>query len=537
MKPLNATNNSHFFLSVLLSCLAFLCGLTKSYAYEQPNIVIIVCDDLNDSIEGMGGHSQAKTPNIDRLIKSGVSFTNAASNAPICGPSRASIWSGLHPISTGIYGGNQHKNRWYQNEVLKTKETLFETFINQGYYNFATGKIHHNGHQQLDIFQNKDGSSGWGSYPNFGPLPNDGKPENKRQGIMPPWWEANERVGGWGDGFGPLQDLSSYGEGYGWTMFYNGQPWQYREGHNRDLMPDEIHAKEAVEFLSVKRDQPFILTIGFSRPHSPWYAPREYFDMFPIETIELAPYLENDLDDCARILAEDRDLAEPWGWHKYSKIMNNGGVKKFRRWTQAYLACVAFVDAQVGKVLDAIEAREDAENTLIIFTSDHGYHMGEKDYIFKLTPWEESVRVPLVIAGPKVAKGKQSHAPVSLIDIFPTCLDYASLGANHSLDGHSLKPLLSNPRKGRWGGPDFSLAACGSQVKTELHQPALVKNQHFSIRTEQYRYIRCRNGEEELYDHFSDPNEWNNLSDSKAHASIIKGMRIRLNKALENAIN
>ena len=163
--------------------------------------------------------------------------------------------------------------------------------------------------------------------------------------------------------------------------------------------------------------------------------------------------------------------------------------------------------------------------------------MGEKDYIFKLTPWEESVRVPLVIAGPKVAKGKQSHSPVSLIDIFPTCLDYASLEANHSLDGHSLKPLLSNPRKGKWGGPDFSLAACGSQVKTDLHQPALVQNQHFSIRTERYRYIHCRNGEEELYDHYSDPNEWNNLSDSKAHASIIKGMRIRLNKALENAIN
>lgn len=506
-------------------------------AEKTPNIVIIICDDLNDSVEGMGGHPQAKTPNINRLIESGVRFTNAASNAPICGPSRASMWSGLHPISTGLYGGNQHKERWHLNSVLKNKKTLFEVFTSQGYYNFATGKIHHNGHQQLDIFKNADGSSGWGSYPNFGPLPNDGQEANFRRGVLPPWWEENERVGNWGDGFGPIQDLSSYGEGYGWSMFYNGQVWEYRDGHNRDLMPDEIHAEEAVAFLSEDRDQPYILTVGFSRPHSPWYAPQEFFDMFPIETIELAPYLKNDLDDCARILAEDRDLAEPWGWYKFSKIMDNGGIEKFQRWTRAYLACVAFVDAQVGKVLDAIEARDDADNTIIIFTSDHGYHMGEKDYVFKLTPWEESVRVPLVISGPNIAKGKESTAPVSLVDLFPTCLDYAELKATHTLDGYSLKPLLENPKKGQWDGADFSLSACGSQVKSELHQPALVKNQHFSIRTEQYRYIRCRNGEEELYDHYVDPNEWKNLSNSKAHASVIKSMRKRLDKALEKAVN
>ena len=430
----------------------FLGAILFAEEEKQPNIVIIICDDLNDSIEGMGGHPQAITPNINRLIKSGVRFTNAASNAPICGPSRASLWSGLHPISTGLYGGNQHKERWYQNSVLKSKKTLFEVFTSQGYYNFATGKIHHNGHQKLAIFENIDGSSGWGSYPNFGPIPNDGQEANFRRGVLPPWWPENEKAGNWGDGFGPIQDISKYGEGYGWTMFYNGQPWEYRDGHNRDLMPDEIHANEAVAFLSEKKDQPFILTVGFSRPHSPWYAPQEFFDMFPLETIELAPYLKNDLEDCARILAEDRDLAEPWGWYKYSKIINNGGEEKLKRWTQAYLACVAFVDAQVGKVLDAIEAREDADNTLIIFTSDHGYHMGEKDYIFKLTPWEESVRVPLVVSGPSVAKGKESTTPVSLIDIFPTCLDYAELEASHALDGTFLETAFRKSHKGAMGG-------------------------------------------------------------------------------------
>ena len=517
-----------------LRFLSLLClSLTLFGAEQKPNIVIIICDDLNDSIEGMGGHSQARTPNINRLIEGGVHFTNAASNAPICGPSRASLWSGLHPISTGLYGGNQHKERWHQNAVLKTVSTLFENFTAQGYYNFATGKIHHNGHQQLAIFENTDGSSGWGSYSNFGPLPNDGQPSNRRHGILPPWWPESERVGNWGDGFGPIQDLSQYGESHGWTLFYSGAAWEYREGHNRDLMPDELHAEEAVAFLAEKQDKPFLLTVGFSRPHSPWYAPQEFFDLFPIETIELAPHLKNDLEDCAKILAEDRDLAEPWGWYKYKKILNNGGEEKLRRWTQAYLACVAFVDAQVGKVLDAIEAREDADNTLIVFTSDHGYHMGEKDYIFKLTPWEESVRIPLVIAGPGVAEGKTVSNPVSLIDIYPTCIDFGKLEPSHDLDGFSLRPLLENPELAEWSGPDFSLAACGSRLSSELHQPAPASDQHFSIRTERYRYIRCRNGEEELYDHANDPHEWVNIIASKDYASVLEVLRLKLNSVLE----
>ena len=229
-------------------------------------------------------------------------------------------------------------------------------------------------------------------------------------------------------------------------------------------------------------------------------------------------------------------MAEPWGWYKYKKILNNGGKEKLRRWTQAYLACVAFVDAQVGKVLDAIEAREDADNTLIVFTSDHGYHMGEKDYIFKLTPWEESVRIPLVIAGPGVVEGKTVSNPVSLIDIYPTCIDFRKLEPSHDLDGFSLRPLLEKPELAEWSGPDFSLAACGSRLSSELHQPALASDQHFSIRTERYRYIRCRNGEEELYDHANDPHEWVNIIASKDYASVLEVLRLKLDSVLEKAV-
>ena len=524
----------HKLLSLLLITIA---SWQFAQADDRPNVIIIICDDLNDSIEGMGGHPQAQTPHINRLIERGVRFTNAASNAPICGPSRASLWSGLHPISTGLYGGNQHKERWYQNVVLQDKKTLFEVFTAQGYHNFATGKIHHNGHQRLEIFQNQDGSSGWGSYSNFGPLPNDGKPANKRHGILPPWWSEGERIGGWGDGFGPIQDLSQYGDQYQWTLFYNGAIWEYRDGHNRDLMPDEVHADEAVAFLEREHEKPFLLTVGFSRPHSPWYAPQEFFDLFPLESVELTPRMEDDLADCAKILAEKQDLAQPWGWSKYSKIMNHGGEAKLKRWTQAYLACVAFVDEQVGKILDAVEARGDADNTLIIFTSDHGYHMGEKDYIFKLTPWEESVRIPLVVAGPGVARGEQSKTPVSLVDVFPTCLDYAQLKPSHALDGYSLRPLLERPKDGLWSGPDYSLSACGSRLPSQLHQPAPIEEQHFSLRTERYRYIRCRNGEEELYDHTQDPNEWVNLSRSKKYTSVLLRLREKMDSAIGKVVN
>ncbi|VGO22113.1 endo-1,4-beta-xylanase [Pontiella sulfatireligans] len=503
------------------------------YALQKPNIVVIICDDLNDSIAGMGGHPQASTPNIDRLAKRGVRFTNAASNCPLCGPSRASLWSGLHPTTTGYYGYKQQINHWKKNPKLGTAATLFEHFTANGYRNFATGKIHHNGHEDFSIFENSDGFPGFGTKGNFGPLPNDGKPENLQQGVLPPWMPAKLRKeGGWGDGFGPIQDLKPYGDEYGWTMFYDGKPWQFRNGHDRDPMPDEVCAAEAVAFLEKKHEAPFLLTIGFTRPHSPWYAPQEYFDLFPLESVELAPILENDAADCAKILTEQEDIAQPWGWEKYRTIMNNGGDEQLRKWTQAYLACVAFVDDQTGKVLDALEQSPYAANTIIVFTSDHGYHMGEKEYLFKYSPWEESVRIPLVVSGPGVATNQACTTPVSLIDLYPTFIDYARLPEPHKLDGFSLRPLLEHPEVGKWDGPAFSLAASASTVPVEQNVPANAADQHFSLRTERYRYIHCRNGEEELYDHRNDPHEWKNLAGNPESEQVLRAFRCELKKVI-----
>jgi arylsulfatase A-like enzyme len=500
---------------------------------SKPNVVFIICDDLNDAIEGMGGHPQALTPNIDRLMKRGVRFTNAASNCPLCGPSRASLWSGLHPVTSGYYGYHQHENRWNHNPVIAQSKTLFEHFTANGYRNFATGKIHHNGHEVMSIFNNPDGFPGFGTNPNFGPMPNDQDPEHIKHGIAPPWWpESWRKKSGWGDGFGPVQDLKPFGEQYRWTSFHHGQPWEFRNGHDRDPMPDEVHAAEAVDFLKKDHDKPFLLTVGFTRPHSPWYAPQKYFDLFPPDSVELAPILKDDAADCSKILTEQEDIAQPWGWKKYRTIMNNGGEERMKKWTQAYLACVAFVDDLTGQILDALEASPYADNTLVVFTSDHGYHMGEKDYVFKYSPWEESIRVPLVAAGPGVAKNQECNTPVSLVDLYPTLMDFAGLPEPHKLDGYSMKPLLQKPRAGKWAGPSVSIAASASKVPVEPNVPAKPEDQHFSVRSERYRYIRCRNGEEELYDHKNDPHEWTNVAGNPEYVKVLNTMRRELEDAL-----
>jgi arylsulfatase A-like enzyme len=516
----------------LAIALLFAVGFPVAVQASGPtNIIIVICYDLNDSIAGIGGHPQAHTPNVDRLAARGVTFSNTASNVPICGPSRASLWSGLLPTTTGFYGYKQQINRWNKNPVLERSKTLFELMAYSGYRSFATGKIHHNGHSVMEVFENPDGYPGYGSAPNFGPLPNDYNDANKKHGIAPPWFpEAAREVSGWGDGFGPIQDIKKYGDEYRWSLFHGGQTWEYRNGHDRDPMPDEIHAEEAVDFLQKDHDKPFILTVGFSRPHSPWYAPKEYFDLFPLEDLELAPLLEGDVDDCSRILVEQQDNAQPWGWSKYRRLIDVGGKDRLLEWTQAYLACVAFVDDQFGRVLDALEGSAYAENTLVIFTSDHGYHMGEKEYVFKYSPWEESVRVPLVVAGPGVNSGGVCRKPVSLVDIYPTCVDFAKVEPQHELDGHSLRSLLEDPA-GDWDGPAYSLSASASKGDVQKNVPAPDELQHFSLRTERYRYIRCRNGEEELYDHNKDPHEWTNQSTNPEYQSVLLEMREHLSEA------
>lgn len=504
------------------------------------NVLFIICDDLNDSVEGMGGHPQAKTPNIDRLMRRGVRFSNAQCNDPICAPSRASLWSGLYPHTTGYFGYSQQQNRWRRNRILRRCKTVFEHFSANGYQVYATGKIHHNGHEDWSIFRNRDGSNGFAIRPDFGPVPWDGTQKAWRGGRIHPGLPEAMQGLYWDNSFGPITDLSKQFGGRGRWMLLQGKPFRYVSEADRDRLPDERSAEYAASVLQRRHKTPFFLAAGFNRPHAPLHVPKSYFDRFPLEAVELAPQLENDLSDCAKTLWKDKDLGtHEYGYRKYERIMAAGGKELLRRWTQAYLASVAFVDEQIGRLLNALGQSPYADSTLVVLTSDHGYHMGEKEQLFKNSVWEESMRVPLVVAGPGVAQGKECDHPVSLIDMYPTLIDYCRLPTDpnqetneRALAGHSIRPFLADPVNGKWDGPPIALGVVASGEGLKVNQPGKVERQHYSVRSKRHRYVLCNNGEEELYDHWRDPHEWTNLAHKPESAEIKKGLRAELTQLL-----
>ena len=487
---------------------------------DVTNVIIIICDDLNDSVEGMGGHVQAQTPNIDRLIDMGVQFTNAHANAPICGPSRASLWTGIYPSKTGYYGHNQQQNRWRNFPIMTDAITIMEHYNNNGYKLYGSGKVFHNGHEDNSVFnQPLDGGPS-----SFGPFPWDGstmhswgKPQAFGHSIMPP----NIRDSKWG-GFAPLSEIPTVDDYTGWMKDWE-EPWnfQYESEMDRGLMPDEITSIWVSEKLNETHDNPFFIVAGMNRPHTPRYAPKEFFDMFPLETIILPPYLENDLNDTPSILWENNYQSSALTrFLEDSAETDIGSEMWWKKWIQSYLACVAFVDHQVGVILDSLENSQYADNTIVIFTSDHGYHMGEKNFLSKTTIWEESTRIPLVVYAPGVSvAGEKVAHPVSLIDIYPTLIDLSALpenpnigGNGYLLDGYSIRPFLENPINGTWNGPPVALNHLHGNVNPDDNIPSPIAENHHSVRSSRYRYTLTSDGEEEFYDHLNDPNEWNNLA-------------------------
>ncbi|MHC4912967.1 MAG: sulfatase [Planctomycetota bacterium] len=519
-------------------------GLTSSFASSalsidaenRPNVLYIMCDDLNHYVTDMGGHPQGKTPNINRLMEMGVSFMNAHSNHPVCLPSRTSLFSGLYPHTTGALGWEG----WDDSDILKGSVSMFQHFKKNGYNLFGTGKLYHSARRHKKVWQDENGTSNFAGNTAYGPVPWDGK---SKGWLMHPTMKDMEKLITeyqqkiWRDRgehtFGPLSDIPEYkGDkeknipGYkGWTLA-GGKPFRYINDDDRDLMPDELSANFAVEVLNKKHDKPFFLGVGFIRPHTPMYVPKKYFDMFPLDEIKLPPYKEDDLDDCE----EFKHLVFKYGFQRHELYMKYGGVEMWKRCVQAYLACVAFADEQLGKVLDALEKSPHANDTIIVFTSDHGFHMGEKNYNFKLTNWEVSTRVPFIVAGSGIArKGTKCHHPVSLLDIYPSLIDLCNLPENPNaglnnqpLDGHSIKPFLLDPANGKWEGPPVALTAIYSQDETNGQV------YHYSVRSENWRYTLYSNDAEELYDHRSDPHEWHNLAKDENYNQVKTKLRQQL---------
>ena len=502
-------------LLVLLSLLAaHPCTQAKS-----PNVVLIVCDDLNDyvtGIPGQTGHPQSLTPHVQKLAQSGVAFRRAYSNEPVCAPSRASFLTGIYPHTSG----NLFWNKWFQNPVLKNSKTLMEYFSDNGYRTVGSGKLMH--HFKREVWQE------FAHKADYGPFAFDGKKRVAHPSVPKPFGD----IGSVDGSFGSLDHMAFLDNGdpkSGWI--YGGwgksaKPFNYRSPDNRDPTPDERNAKWAAnriaKFAESKDGQPFFLAVGFIRPHTPLHVPQKYFDRFPLDSLQLPTINTNDAND-----THYREVFSPEqkGLRYYHTLLASYpnpeiAIKSF---TQAYLASVAAVDDCIGQVVEAIDRSPLKDNTIIVLVSDHGWQMGQKEYLFKNSPWEESTRIPFVVRAPGVAKpGGVAEHPVSLIDLYPTLADLCGLQGDTrknskgaKLDGHSIRPFLEHPKAGKWDGPNgaLSMIFVGQSKKAysdeERHDLA---NQNWAYRTEHWRYILYNNGTEELYDHRNDPHEWTNLA-------------------------
>ena len=481
---------------------------------KKPNVMLIMIDDLNDCIELFKGHPQSLTPNINKLAKSGTSFLNAHTNAPMCGPSRASMLMGIYPHKSG----NFFMSPWFNNPVLKNTRTLSEQFKKEGYHALGTGKIlHHLKRANWDHFEN---------HPDYGPVVFDGTHRLPHPDVPPPF----SNIGSIDGSLGPLTNLAgrtnAEGKPIQWIYGYQKEgthPMRYRNDEDRDPTPDEKNAAwtaEKIKFLaSQPLEKPFFLAVGFLRPHTPLIAPKKYFDRFPLSKIKITIKKEGDADDTFLQVSygQGNEFALGRGEKLFNDIIESYGSEEegLKRWTQAYLACVAAVDYNVGQVMDALDQSSLKKNTVVVLASDHGFHMGEKDYLYKNSLWEESTRVPLIMRVPGVSiPDSKVKKVVSLIDVYPTLMDFCGLSDDtlknekgRALDGHSLRTLIENPEAKSWKGekPALTVVYAGPEFKND---PTL---QHYAIRTDRYRYILYNNGKEELYDHQNDPNEWNNL--------------------------
>lgn len=375
---------------ILLLATGFLVSLhgAEVGTVRKPNVLFIAVDDLNHWIGHLGRNPQARTPNIDRLARMGVTFVNAQCAAPVCNPSRAAVMSGMRPSTTGVYDNGQD---W--RPLIPKEQTLTTQFLKAGYNVFGAGKIYHS--------------------------------SVHREGE----WTEYFRGGGGGRGLKP--DASAKDGGVGGIKF------QPLANDDSDL-PDYKVVSYGIEQLKKKHDKPFFLALGLVKPHMPWNVPRKYYDLFPLENISLPPYRDDDLKD---VPPEAVAMAAPEGDH--AEMLRSG---RWKEAVQGYLASIAFCDAMVGRLLDGFAESGYGDNTIIVFWGDHGWQLGEKHHWRKFALWEESARAPFIWVVPGSTKaGGVCKRPVDFMSIYPTLCDLAGLEQPKHVEGLSLRPLLTDP--------------------------------------------------------------------------------------------
>ncbi len=438
-------------------------------ADERPNVIMFATDDLCDWV-GPLGYDQAVTPSIDRLARAGVTFTNAHCPGTFCAPSRTAIFTGQFASTTGCYTTQVY---FRERPELRPLQVSFQQ---AGYATFGAGKLFHHPAGYVDL-------RGWDEF----------FVRTHTQRVE--GWHLDS----WGDG-------SPIPEPYPNSVYNHGRvpangfflEWGAVPDEREEEMADTIRTNWACDVLRQEHDKPFFIAVGLYAPHFPNYAPQKYFDLYDANKIKHPPYKEDDLDDLPPRMRRQKIARKK---QHHARLEQIGAIEEA---IHGYLASVSYADAMLGRILDALDRSPYADNTIVVFWSDHGYHHGEKGDWGKHTLWERTSNVPFVWAGPGIAANQKVDATVSLIDMYPTFAEMCGVRPAHTLEGRSQAPALRKP---------------ASANDRNVFLPYLTPGAYATI-NQDWRYIHYDDGTEELYDVRQDPNEWHNLAGDEAFSEV-----------------
>ena len=476
-------------------CLLCLCLAVASG--KKPNVLFIVCDDLNTHL-GSSGYPYTQTPNLNKLAAQGLTFDRAYCQYPVCGPSRASFLSGLYPESTGVLNNNLDIRNTRPNSP-----SMPAFFKKNGYWTGGVGKIYHN-------TKTDPGEVAW--HQNF-------RFENDELAVVAEARKKFEAESGSIDDRKNKKAWKALRVKVGGHLTAQTPPGNGPSGLRDEQHKDGKNARQVVQWLDQRKPdekQPFFIICGIQKPHVPFLAPDKYFKLYPTKGISYDPNPLDDLSDVPPLALVKRSVSFGFEFGKENDALR-------RQYIQAYHACVTFIDAQIGLVLDKLKQEELWNDTIIVFTSDHGYHLGEHYLWGKVTLFEESARVPLIMRVPGVTRPKtRSPALVELVDVFPSLAQLCGLQVPEALQGKALFEVLDKPEFTK-NSSAYTVVSRGTQLGR-------------SVRTTRWRYAEWGEAREaELYDLKNDPREIHNLAKKKNHKKTLGEMRALLAQRQKDA--